>query len=756
MGGATEATLAELLAAAQAMNVNLIKLQSLFSKMTPGGGTAGAGGGIAGFATSVAAATPMMKALNIATGLVSGIFETLGGIVGKVIDGFTGAIKGIVDFSKKAMEGTARVSDFYNSFKDLPFFIGTLSGIFASLIKYAEGLLDTYRLLSQQGASFSGNLVLLKETASKAYLSLNEFAGIVSKNADIFAKMGGNVESGINKFVSVQEKLLGPDSDYGKKMLGMGMSFEEVGNSVTWFMKRQGSAANMQMMSIDEITKGTYEYAKELDTLSKFTGKRREQIQKEVEETESEEAWQQFLASISSPEVREAYAAGVTNLATIGGKEVANRFKLQARGIEVPMTEAQKSMEVTTQGLMSITMQSLDAAAKQGVSIEQMGVLAREGMDRNGKAINAYWKGNEPVYAVLSAQNKSIAVAGSQMQAFARQNVNLSKTELELRAKRAQLESSSAQALSTAERSIREFGARIFGIVAQFISPLIAPLSDFSTEIMKTASEFMKTDSFKRGVETLKNTIISIVGWFETAFKELKQAYSEGGFSGAFRKLIDKLFEGAGNIWAKIKPWWLTEVQPALLSMVDSIVKTLTPYLQQALDKIMDTINEWVYNRTSGMIGENPKELAKKRALENKQRDLDKQIRDKQELIEALQAQAKVSGGTVDNKTQIDALLAEIQRLKSTSPPPRALGTLGMTGNWWEKEDATLRVHKGESVVTPSQMSQITNNPDLVHNLQKLNGLTTQLLSVMKSTAENTERTVTALNNLRPNYFKCA
>jgi hypothetical protein len=86
----------------------------------------------------------------------------------------------------------------------------------------------------------------------------------------------------------------------------------------------------------------------------------------------------------------------------------------------------------------------------------------------------------------------------------------------------------------------------------------------------------------------------------------------------------------------------------------------------------------------------------------------------------------------------------------------RHAGTIGMTGNWWEKADTTVNIQQGESVVTQSQMDQIVNTASqngVAQALQQLNSLTAQLLRQAKDTAENTRLTHEATRRLDGNLF---
>jgi hypothetical protein len=86
----------------------------------------------------------------------------------------------------------------------------------------------------------------------------------------------------------------------------------------------------------------------------------------------------------------------------------------------------------------------------------------------------------------------------------------------------------------------------------------------------------------------------------------------------------------------------------------------------------------------------------------------------------------------------------------------RHKGTIGMTGNWWEKSDATLNIQEGESVVTKDQMAQIVgaaSQNGLAESIQQLNSLVALQVKYAKETAEYAKRNVDATKNLDGNLF---
>ena len=78
-----------------------------------------------------------------------------------------------------------------------------------------------------------------------------------------------------------------------------------------------------------------------------------------------------------------------------------------------------------------------------------------------------------------------------------------------------------------------------------------------------------------------------------------------------------------------------------------------------------------------------------------------------------------------------------------------------MTGNWWEKESATLNVQAGETVATQDQIKQIVDYASSGGNqeLSRLNTLMVQLIKETQRVADNTANAVRATKELSGNAW---
>ena len=130
---------------------------------------------------------------------------------------------------------------------------------------------------------------------------MDEFANVINSNSEFFATMGGNVQKGIDTFVDVQNQMLGPNSKYSKALLGLGYTASEVADGLLGIMKSGVVMNKSDLANNDRLMSATSVYLTELDTLSKITGKRKDQIAKEVEAAENDQIWKTFMENITDP-----------------------------------------------------------------------------------------------------------------------------------------------------------------------------------------------------------------------------------------------------------------------------------------------------------------------------------------------------------------------------------------------------------------------------------------------------------------------
>jgi len=794
MNGATEQTLSELLAEARRTNANIAALTNLMARMNTGGGGGGGAGNAAASAASAMAGlasriNPVgiaLSALSAAGSLVTGVFDGLSSIVGKATEVVGGVIRGLVQFGQKAMEGTAKMSDLFASFSHLPFFIGEVSSLFASLLRTGEQYLDVYRNLTRVGADFSGNLFQIRSQASRAFLTLGEFANVVSKNSDIFASMGGSVQSGINKFVELQNNLM--KGAFRNQILGLGYTFEEAANATLGFMRSQGTMSKQGLENTDTVRRGVMQYAMELDALSKTTGKQRDQIAKELQDLQMEEVWQNFVAQLS-PEKAAAARAAVNAQLQYGGKDAARSLQLAFQGINVPINDATTAIEVATNGMLTTTNQQVVNAVKSGKSSNEMLVMVAQNNAAMGRSARAFQQSMGGIAGLLSQQGSPLVLATGQMTYTARQINDILKALGQAQSAAGKQASGSAVAYANAEAKVRDVGAALNDLWTSIVAKLSPNIIRLGDSILNIIQKLVGSKGFQ-------DTLSSVLNWVNNAFGSLLQSRNIEDF---WQRLRTQFSDGFDKLWRWVQPIWENTVKPAAINMFNSIVDFLTPFMRKAFNFVFDTIKEYIYNTLH--IGQNPaitKEFRGQTEAYEESKDQVAQLRRRMKQLESLtnrstgeeadrlrvaasltDAMAKMNnirkameagkeipgyqmnrqfqgllGGSLtlegSNTSAANELRDQIKQYLADNPNQRSLGTLGALGSATEPKDVVATVHQGERVLSQGEVGSLNNMGDA---LQRLNSLTAQLVIEMKENNRHTRDTLNATKNLSGNLF---
>jgi hypothetical protein len=752
-----------------------------------GNAAAGAASAMAGLASKISPVGIALSALSAAGSLVSGVFDGLSSIVGKAAEAVGGVISGLVQFSKKAMDGTAKMSDLFAAFERLPFFIGEIASLFASLLRAGEQYLDVYRNLTKVGADFGGNLFQIQRQASRAHLTLGEFANIVNKNSDIFASMGGNVQSGINRFVELQNGLM--KGAFRNQILGLGYSFEEAANATAGYMRSQGTMSKQGLENTSMVRAGVMQYAMELDALSKTTGKQREQIAKELQDLQMEEVWQNFVAQLSPNEAASARAAVNASL-QYGGKEVARSMMLAIQGINVPINEATQSIDVATRGMLTTSNQQVVTALKAGARAEDILVMVARNNAAMGKEANRFQRSLGGVAGLLTQQGSQLTLSTGQLQYTFRNINDIMKALGQAQSGASKQASGSAVAFALAEDKVRQVGSALNEMWTTLVSRLSPNLIKLGDSILALIEKLLGSKGFERTLNSVIN-----------AFNDLMTSTSIKDFWG---KLGNHLSDGFNSLWNWAKPVWENTIKPAALQMFEDLVSFLTPYMRKAFNFVFDSVSEYIYKSTGGRVGNAPfvnKEISREREyyeskrdeLESQQRQLKRLMAEKVQDKDAIN---RLALRTEKTNLELIAIYNSINERKNTIPGytrdpeiqklfgdfkdpnkiltspnglsfqsgiesylmdnkpfvtnERSLGTLGALGAPTEPTDVVAQIHQGERVLSQGEVGSLNS---MGESLQRLNSLTAQSVIETKENNRHSRDILAAIKALGGNLF---
>lgn len=234
-----------------------------------------------------------------ATYMVAKGIHNLGQVTSRVVLGMTNLLSSLsnVGNSMTAAAGTMN---------NIPIVGGVLAGVFGAVAEASEKLLKAYQNAATVGVTFGGSMNAMVNAASGAGLTFDQFAGIVAKNGEALAVLGGTAERGAKIFAQVGKEIRG--SRIGTELLALGYSTEQVNNGMAGYLGMMSRTGATQGKSTADLAKGAGQYLKELDGLAKLTGQSREALQKEQEARLKDAQFRAMLVGKTAEEQRNIQA----------------------------------------------------------------------------------------------------------------------------------------------------------------------------------------------------------------------------------------------------------------------------------------------------------------------------------------------------------------------------------------------------------------------------------------------------------------
>jgi hypothetical protein len=411
----------------------------------------------------------------------SGMFSNLSTVGWQTADKIRTLDRSISPLVDNLTKGTATLGNVFGAFEAMPGILGVFATALRRVSDFQDENMKMYQQVSTSGVNFGGSLIQMRQAALSTYMTLDQFAGMMKNNGEVFAKMGGTVNQGAKSFVTASNTLL--SSDAGNNLRALGYTTEEVNQGMLNYISMTGGRNKQEMQDTASLTKGTALYLEELDQLAQITGKSREEQQKKLKEEMEEAEFQLFLAS-KSKEERELIEQNVKRATSLYGKGGADIAKASAMGVAVQGEAGQKLTALSGQTSDSIK-RDLDLRRTYGAKSQEVQDNEIKGRQSNARdlgrlagAVGSYsgvLKGNEDAVK-LAAKDR---IAGEQ--AIREQYSEAAKETAERK-------ESEAKDAAKSQQAIQEFGQAIMKLIApivQVLTPVVNALAAIITKVVK-------------------------------------------------------------------------------------------------------------------------------------------------------------------------------------------------------------------------------------------------------------------------------
>lgn len=489
---ATEATLRAILLAMSGSTKNMDKLLNLASKagMDPKA-VAEANKGATAFGQAGFAAG---KVASVAMAGLSKTALVLGGVIGDLTASAFKTVGNLTDFAGKLLDGTASVSGLFSAFKDLPLGLGAVAGLFGKLAEMQEANLNAFRELSKSGINLGGDLDQVRLQALEAGLTMSEYGEILSKNAAVIASMGTSADDGAKSFRAVTKALT--TGGLSKELLSLGYGFKDINELAANYIKVNGGLTEAQKKDSNKLAQSVANYGKELDVLSRITGKNREQLEKEQEAMTQDANFQSYLNGLDADERDKANAALRLAMES-GGKGAADALKAKLLGLP-PLTEEAQ--------LYMATMQKGGKSIEEFYNIVKNGKTLQESQLELDKAFGSAVAGNIKDLKQFETVMRAGGMTGDKMATTlmsVQETINkykqkgltdeeaIQKAMADERKKQMDQTKSAAASAADSERALKALGAELMGAMIPIFKALTPIVNDLARKFMEFASNNM-------------------------------------------------------------------------------------------------------------------------------------------------------------------------------------------------------------------------------------------------------------------------
>ena len=221
----------------------------------------------------------------------------------------------------------------------------------------SDKLFASYQQLSRIGAAgASGMSGVFKSMQDFGYNveQLGDFGNLIKANSESLALMSGTVNQGTQVFAGMAKGI--QRSGLQTEFLRMGMTVDQINSGLGGYLRIQTLTGTAQRKTQSELTQGAAEYIKNLDILTKLTGKNAETLQQEREARMNE---QRFIAVQMELEDKAAQAR-------LSGDET------QARAFEKQMEQNQKLLDLAPKEMQAGLIGAMTGFAGSSKEAEQL------------------------------------------------------------------------------------------------------------------------------------------------------------------------------------------------------------------------------------------------------------------------------------------------------------------------------------------------------------------------------------------------
>jgi hypothetical protein len=300
--------------------------------------------------------------------------------------------------------------------------------------------------LSKRGQNFSNDLVGMNTAAAHSRVGLNDFAGVIADNSKGLAGLGGSVTRGAEAFGKLSKGFY--DSTMTHELQQMGYSAKDLNQVLAIQASTQRSTLGNDEKSRRLAYTSAADLAKEMDLISKLTGKNREEQMEEAKKRAADGQVEAKLRLIGIEQGADAEAAARAAFQKQFAEAEARGQGQMAK--ELFATGTVTSQEAATQ--FALTGEAAQKLAEQMDYLGKGNIAAAEAASKEADAANAKNQ-RDPTLLRLATLGSAAGDAGMIMKKNVEDNMAVHDSVMAY-----------AKANGIALNSVKDFGKALDGI----------------------------------------------------------------------------------------------------------------------------------------------------------------------------------------------------------------------------------------------------------------------------------------------------
>jgi|MDTC01.1.fsa_nt_gb hypothetical protein len=209
-----------------------------------------------------------------------------------------------IDFIGGSLSSISNMGDSITSATDtlgnIPLVGDAIKGVYGPVAGAVETLQTQFQAAASVGANFGGNIAEFSKAAGGAGMTMEQFAGVVQKNSANLIFLAGGTAEGAKRLADMGKSIR--KSRVGDELARLGFSTVDINDGLAQYGARLQRLGRNEQLTNKQLIAGTTAYMKNLDAVSKLTGKSKEALQSEQDARNADAQFRIMMSKLSKEE----------------------------------------------------------------------------------------------------------------------------------------------------------------------------------------------------------------------------------------------------------------------------------------------------------------------------------------------------------------------------------------------------------------------------------------------------------------------